>query len=91
MFAIAREDFLKISLLLTKSGRVFFVILQIYRNMQKAKKNAFKQKNHPKICVIQKKAVLLQPLLKRGCHRITVSTQDFHSCNRGSIPLGTTK
>ena len=25
------------------------------------------------------------------CHRITVSTQDFHSCNRGSIPLGTTK
>ena len=25
-----------------------------------------------------------------GCHRITVSTQDFHSCNRGSIPLGTT-
>ena len=58
---------------------------------QKAKKNAFKQKNHPKICVIQKKAVLLQPLLKRGCHRITVSTQDFHSCNRGSIPLGTTK
>ena len=24
------------------------------------------------------------------CHRITVSTQDFHSCNRGSIPLGTT-
>ena len=26
-----------------------------------------------------------------GCHRITVSTQDFHSCNRGSIPLGTTR
>ena len=42
------------------------------------------QKKCTKICVIQKKAVLLQPLLKRGCHRITVSTQDFHSCNRGS-------
>ena len=28
---------------------------------------------------------------KARCHRITVSTQDFHSCNRGSIPLGTTK
>ena len=55
MLAIAREDFLKISLLLTKSGRVFFVILQIYRNMQKAKKTLFSKKNVKKFGNIRKK------------------------------------
>ena len=30
------------------------------------------------------------PVNFKCCHRITVSTQDFHSCNRGSIPLGST-
>ena len=41
--------------------------------------------------VISKKSSTFAPAFDKRCHRITVSTQDFHSCNRGSIPLGTTK
>ena len=77
MLAIAREDFLKISLLLTKSGRVFFVILQIYRNIQKAKKTLFSKKVEKtakkaflgaKTCIFQKKVVTLQKISIRGAN-----------------------
>ena len=52
------------------------------------------QKKCIKICVCQIFVVILHAFSagdRFRCHRITVSTQDFHSCNRGSIPLGTTK
>ncbi len=36
-------------------------------------------------------APAFRPKSTYWCHRISVSTQDFHSCKGGSTPPGTTK
>ena len=51
------------------------------------------QKNLKKICVYQKKAVLLHPLSKktRGAIAQLVEQRTENPCVTGSIPVGTTK
>ena len=43
-----------------------------------------------KIWTIKIKPLPLHPQNKRWSLRLSVRTQDFHSCKRGSIPLETT-
>ena len=51
----------------------------------------FSSKSSRKIWNVRKKSYLCNPKTITGSVRITVSTQDSQSCNRGSIPLPTTK
>ena len=67
----------------------------IHSNGRPQKRNSIKrQKRFKIICYLKNISYLCTPICKRWhvwSVRLSVRTQDFHSCKRGSIPLPTTK